>query len=247
MANTQEGLEWGAAYVLDNCDVAGDGLWTATTTNTYTAGCTIAVTSAVLLAVAVSDIGVTDLGIIVTGSNATGSASAWAGVISANACIDYGFKLVSACALTIAFITSVATSGGTSGDHFELLAVPGASARTNLEFIRNLRDDSGTTFRNVPKGYVATDHTKRIRGNQTLSFEGIRQTGQTGLCSLRNRRNFTIIMTRDTDGDGTITESLVFEQVSGSISSSNPIGNSGEVTDSFTGTCKRGISVIASV
>ena len=248
MANTQDGLEWSAEFALAPPTLVGTYTMTDAGTGVFATGCTVPAGVTHLLFVQTSDMGSAAVGLTANCADVgAGSALSYGTSIAANGCIGYGYMAseASAAACAIANITSISASGGTAGDTYDLLVVATAAARTNLAFIRGLRSSEGVTFRNVPLRYDPTDHTKRTRGEKTISFEAPSETGQTGLQAVRDRREWTLILHKDTDGDGTVTETAIYEKVSGSLDKTNPIEGTGEVVDPFTGNYKRRISILS--
>ena len=246
MANTQDGLEWSAEFSLEPTVGVGSYVFSGVAAGAFTAGCAWTATQTTLLAVCTSDIGSATGVLYVIGSNGAAGVTTGTTFINPNACIGFTFPITASGAGWVD-INAMGCSGGAAGDTFEIVKFPVASARTNLAFIRGLRSSEGVTFRNVPLRYDPTDHTKRTRGEKTISFEAPSETGQTGLQAVRDRREWTLILHKDTDGDGTVTETAIYEKVSGSLDKTNPIEGVGEVVDPFTGNYKRRISIMANI
>jgi hypothetical protein len=174
----------------------------------------------------------TDLVVTVTGTKEGGGAVSGVATILKASPVGQAFEVVVAGEEKFATVTGVTVVGGAEGDGFDIAALP--TSFTDLDFIETAEFNTGRTTKAIPKHYEPTDHTKRIRGENTLTMRGLYQRSKTGLSAIAERE-VTIRDEIHDDGQATATEVWIYSKCR--VGAPKNVGaNDENVTVNATGT-----------
>lgn len=134
-------------------------------------------------------------------------------------------------------ITNVAVTNGIAGDGFDICVLPDEDDDVEIAFDQGLSLQKGTQVKPVYRKFEL-DHTKRIRGENTLTISQWYVHNKDGLARISNRE-VTLIQHIKDNGGNQATEVRYIEKCRLGISLEAPSDENGELTANGEGSYGR--------
>lgn len=154
---------------------------------------------------------ITDIATPITVTLKDASTTSGTATVIAHAGIDTIYPITNADSFTIAApagVISISVTGGTANVKLELISIPDATwLKLGENFNESVAFQPGAMTAPVPRGWNATDHSKRIRVNNSWSVKQLYCSMAEGVAHLRGK---TILLKDEIKTDGVTTKEIKY-------------------------------------
>lgn len=171
----------------------------------------------------------TDIVVTVTGLDQTSGALTGTATIKANAAEGQAYQVIPGTSGKLfKTVTSIAITNGVLGDGFDISVLPDSANDVPIAFDQGLTTNPGKEVKGIYRKYNL-DHTKRIRGDRTITIGSFYTNNYEGVAAIHNRV-CTLVQRFYDNGRQTATESVWIDQAQLGVVRESPASEDSEVT-----------------